>query len=326
MIGTLNITTTDAQAVPVSITVNGQVHQATVPAHRLLVDFLREDLGLTGTKVGCETGQCGACTILLDGVSVKGCTVLAAQADGANVTTIEGLATNGALTRVQTALWEEHGVQCGYCTPAMVLAMTDLLSTQSETERARDPQVDGRHHLPLRRVPERRPRHPDPHLTRFHRDDDHYGDSNPGLRDQASRRPRVPSRRVEVHRRHHPAGDDARRHPAQPASARAHQGHRRHGRLEDAGRRPRLHRRGPRRQDDADGLHLEAGRCREPLRAAPVRAARLADGPGHRQGPLRGRVGRRRRRRDARAGVCRAAGHQGRLRDRCRRWRAPRTR
>jgi aerobic carbon-monoxide dehydrogenase small subunit len=129
MIGTLNITTTDAEAVPVSITVNGQVHQATVPAHRLLVEFLREDLGLTGTKVGCETGQCGACTILLDGVAVKGCTVLAAQADGADVTTIEGIATNGSLTRVQTALWEEHGVQCGYCTPAMVLAMTDLLST-----------------------------------------------------------------------------------------------------------------------------------------------------------------------------------------------------
>jgi aerobic carbon-monoxide dehydrogenase small subunit len=129
MIGTLNITTTDAEAVPVSITVNGRVHQATVPAHRLLVEFLREDLGLTGTKAGCETGQCGACTILLDGVSVKGCTVLAAQADGAAVTTIEGLATNGALTRVQTALWEEHGVQCGYCTPAMVLAMTDLLNT-----------------------------------------------------------------------------------------------------------------------------------------------------------------------------------------------------
>jgi aerobic carbon-monoxide dehydrogenase small subunit len=128
MIGTLNIATTDAEAVPVSITVNGRVHQVTVPAHRLLVDFLRNDLHLTGTKVGCETGQCGACTVLLDGVAVKGCTVLAVQADGAAVTTIEGLATDGALTKVQTALWEEHGVQCGYCTPAMVLAMTDLLN------------------------------------------------------------------------------------------------------------------------------------------------------------------------------------------------------
>jgi aerobic carbon-monoxide dehydrogenase small subunit len=120
---------TQSEAVSVSITVNGQTHEVSVPPHRLLVDFLRDDLGLTGTKVGCESGQCGACTILLDGVSVKGCTVLAAQADGAQVTTIEGLATNGALTKVQTALWEEHGVQCGYCTPAMVLAMTDLLST-----------------------------------------------------------------------------------------------------------------------------------------------------------------------------------------------------
>ena len=129
MIGTLNIASTDAEAVPVSITVNGQVHQVTVPAHRVLVDFLRDDLHLTGTKLGCESGQCGACTVLLDGVAVKACTVLAAQADGAAVTTIEGLATGGALTKVQTALWEEHGVQCGYCTPAMVLTMTDLLNT-----------------------------------------------------------------------------------------------------------------------------------------------------------------------------------------------------
>ena len=128
MIGTLNITTTDAEAVPVSITVNGQVHQATVPAHRLLVNFLREDLGLTGTKVGCETGQCGACTILLDGVSVKGCTVLAAQADGAEVTTIEGLGSEGSLHAVQEGFWEHHGLQCGYCTPGMIMAGADLLA------------------------------------------------------------------------------------------------------------------------------------------------------------------------------------------------------
>jgi aerobic carbon-monoxide dehydrogenase small subunit len=131
MIGTLNIATTDAEAVPVSITVNGQVHQVTVPAHRVLVDFLRDDLHLTGTKLGCETGQCGACTVLLDGVAVKACTVLTVQADGAAVTTIEGLTSGGALTKVQTALWEEHGVQCGYCTPAMVLAITDLLNTNA---------------------------------------------------------------------------------------------------------------------------------------------------------------------------------------------------
>jgi carbon-monoxide dehydrogenase small subunit len=119
---------TQSEAVSVTITVNGQPHQVSVTPQRLLVDFLREELGLTGTKVGCETGQCGACTILLDGVSVKGCTVLAVQADGSDVTTIEGLATDGQLTKVQNALWEEHGVQCGYCTPAMVVSMTDLLN------------------------------------------------------------------------------------------------------------------------------------------------------------------------------------------------------
>lgn len=119
---------TQSEAVSVTITVNGQPHQVSVTPQRLLVDFLREELGLTGTKVGCETGQCGACTILLDGVSVKGCTVLAVQADGSEVTTIEGLATDGQLTKVQNALWEQHGVQCGYCTPAMVVSMTDLLN------------------------------------------------------------------------------------------------------------------------------------------------------------------------------------------------------
>jgi len=144
MIETLNTATTNAEAVSVSITVNGQVHQVTVPAHSLLVDFLRDDLRLTGTKAGCETGQCGACTILLDGVAVKSCTVLAAQADGAAVTTIEGLSVDGSLTKVQTALWEEHGVQCGYCTPAMVLAMTDLLTTNpSPDEHAIRASMDG---------------------------------------------------------------------------------------------------------------------------------------------------------------------------------------
>lgn len=128
MIGTVNVAT-DPTTVPVSVVVNGKARQVTVPAHRLLVDFLREDLGLTGTKVGCETGQCGACTVLLDGAAVKACAVLAAQVDGSEVTTIEGLDTSGALSKVQTALWEEHGVQCGYCTPAMVIAMTDLLAT-----------------------------------------------------------------------------------------------------------------------------------------------------------------------------------------------------
>ena len=135
---------TQTEAISISITVNGHTHTVSVPPHRLLVDFLRDDLGLTGTKVGCESGQCGACTILLDGLAVKGCTVLAAQADGAAVTTIEGIASNGALSKVQDALWTEHGVQCGYCTPAMVLAMTDLLSTNPKpTEQDIRKSMDG---------------------------------------------------------------------------------------------------------------------------------------------------------------------------------------
>lgn len=115
------------QEVPISGKVNGHTVKAAVPAHLLLVDFLRDTLGLTGTKIGCETGHCGACTILLDGVSVKSCTVLAAQIDGAEVVTIEGLAPAGSMTRLQKALWEQHAVQCGYCTPGLVLSLTDLL-------------------------------------------------------------------------------------------------------------------------------------------------------------------------------------------------------
>jgi carbon-monoxide dehydrogenase small subunit len=116
------------QEIPISIAVNGQARQASVAPHLLLVDFLREKLGLTGAKVGCETGQCGACTILLDGISVKSCAILAVQADGRQVTTIEGLAHGEELNPLQMALWENHAVQCGFCTPGMALALTDLLS------------------------------------------------------------------------------------------------------------------------------------------------------------------------------------------------------
>jgi carbon-monoxide dehydrogenase small subunit len=117
-----------SEAVPVSITVNGRSHETTVAPHLLLANFLRDALGLTGTKIGCESGQCGACVVLVDGVSVKSCAMLAAQADGATVTTIEGLTPDESLTPLQTALWNLHGVQCGFCTPAMVLSLTDLLS------------------------------------------------------------------------------------------------------------------------------------------------------------------------------------------------------
>ena len=108
----------------VSITVNGQAHSREVEPRMLLVDFLRQELGLTGTNVGCDTSQCGSCTIHMNGQAVKSCTVLAVQADGADVTTIEGLADNGNLHPMQQAFWDNHGLQCGYCTPGMIMAAT----------------------------------------------------------------------------------------------------------------------------------------------------------------------------------------------------------
>jgi carbon-monoxide dehydrogenase small subunit len=115
--------------ITVEVTVNGARHIAEVPARTLLVHFLRERLGLTGTHVGCDTTQCGACTVALDGLAVKSCTILAAQASGHEITTIEGLASpSGELHPVQRAFREEHGLQCGYCTPGMVMALRQLLA------------------------------------------------------------------------------------------------------------------------------------------------------------------------------------------------------
>jgi aerobic carbon-monoxide dehydrogenase small subunit len=111
----------------ISVTVNGTLYERDVEPRMLLVHFLRETLGLTGTNIGCDTSQCGACTIHLDGRAVKSCTCLAVQADGRSATTIEGLASNGALHPVQTAFWEKHGLQCGYCTPGMIMATAALL-------------------------------------------------------------------------------------------------------------------------------------------------------------------------------------------------------
>jgi aerobic-type carbon monoxide dehydrogenase small subunit (CoxS/CutS family) len=111
----------------VAITVNGVRHEAEVEARELLVYFLREHLGLTGTNVGCDTTTCGACTVLLDGRSVKACTLLAVQADGREVTTIEGLARDGQLHPLQRAFHEEHALQCGYCTPGMIMAAVSLI-------------------------------------------------------------------------------------------------------------------------------------------------------------------------------------------------------
>jgi carbon-monoxide dehydrogenase small subunit len=112
----------------VSVTVNGAMHEADVEPRTLLVYFLRETLGLTGTNVGCDTSTCGSCTVLLDGKSVKSCTLIAAQADGRAVTTIEALATDGKLHPIQEAFRRNHGLQCGYCTPGMVMAATSLLA------------------------------------------------------------------------------------------------------------------------------------------------------------------------------------------------------
>src|SRR4026209_2942497 len=108
--------------------VNGRVRTASVEPRLLLVHFLREHLRLTGTHIGCDTSQCGACTVLIDGRSVKSCTTFAVQADGSEVTTIEGLASNGELHRMQQAFWDEHGLQCGYCTPGMIMAAVALLA------------------------------------------------------------------------------------------------------------------------------------------------------------------------------------------------------
>ena len=112
----------------ISLTVNGSRHELEVEPRELLVYVLREQLGLTGTNVGCDTSSCGACTVLLNGESVKSCTVLAVQADGQELTTIEGLATGGELHPVQQAFHEQHGLQCGYCTPGMVMATVSLLA------------------------------------------------------------------------------------------------------------------------------------------------------------------------------------------------------
>lgn len=115
----------------VSMTVNGRAVNGDVEARTLLVHFIRETLDLTGTHIGCESGYCGACTVLVDGRTIKSCTMLAVQAEGAVVTTIEGLAENGALHPVQEGFWERHGLQCGFCTPGMIMSAVGLLDQNS---------------------------------------------------------------------------------------------------------------------------------------------------------------------------------------------------
>jgi carbon-monoxide dehydrogenase small subunit len=112
----------------IQVNINGREYERTVEPRLLLVHFLREELGLTGTHIGCESSVCGACTVLLEGRAVKSCTVLAVQANGKKVETIEGLARNGDLHAVQEAFWNEHGLQCGFCTPGMILSVCQLLA------------------------------------------------------------------------------------------------------------------------------------------------------------------------------------------------------
>ena len=122
-------------SVKISVEVNGVKHTSDVEPRMLLVHYLRETLALTGTHVGCESSMCGACTVHVDGQAVKSCTMFAVQADGAKVTTVEGLKKNGTYHPVQQAFWEEHGLQCGFCTPGMIMTSVDLLTrTPKPTE------------------------------------------------------------------------------------------------------------------------------------------------------------------------------------------------
>jgi carbon-monoxide dehydrogenase small subunit len=120
----------------IQLTVNGVPQRVQVESRLLLVHLLRENLRLTGTHIGCDTTHCGACTVLLDGEPVKSCTVLAVQAEGAEITTVEGLEQNGKLHPVQEAFWEKHGLQCGYCTPGMMLTSSALLGREKDPSEA----------------------------------------------------------------------------------------------------------------------------------------------------------------------------------------------
>jgi carbon-monoxide dehydrogenase small subunit len=130
------------RVVTVTLTVNGEPQTRTVPARTLLVHLLRDELGLTGTHVGCDTTQCGACTVEMDGAAVKSCTILAVQAEGAQITTIEGIGTTEQLHPIQEAFRKHHGLQCGYCTPGMVMAIRQILADNPNAT-----QDDIRHNL-----------------------------------------------------------------------------------------------------------------------------------------------------------------------------------
>ena len=145
-----------SKTVPVTLNVNGVEHHLDVEPRLLLVHAVRDHLGLTGTHVGCDTSNCGACTVHIDGKAVKSCTVLAVQADGAAVTTIEGLAPRNELHPLQEAFWKDHGLQCGYCTPGMIMAAARPAGRQPESDRGGGPPRAGGQSLPLHGLPQHR--------------------------------------------------------------------------------------------------------------------------------------------------------------------------
>ena len=142
----------------IGLTVNGRRVEEDVEPRLLLVHFLREELGLTGTHIGCDTSSCGACTVHVDGEAAMSCTMLAVQADGAEMTTVEGLATNGELHPMQQAFHEQHGLQCGFCTPGMMMARRRPARAEPRSDRPGDPPRAGGQPLPLHRLPEHRRR------------------------------------------------------------------------------------------------------------------------------------------------------------------------
>ena len=144
----------------ITVQVNGATRTGAVEARKTLADFLRDDLDLTGTHVGCEHGVCGACTVIVDGRAVRSCLMLAVQAAGHEVTTIEGLAPDGGLGPLQQALWDSHSFQCGFCTPGFVMQATAFLGAHPDAGGAGDPRGAVRQHLPVHRLPEHHRRRP----------------------------------------------------------------------------------------------------------------------------------------------------------------------
>ena len=204
------------------MTVNGQSREADVEPRLLLVHFLRENLGLTGTKIGCDTSQCGSCVVRMNGSTVKSCTALAVQADGADITTIEGLAADGELHAVQEAFWNKHGLQCGYCTAGMIMTAVELLERNPNptSQEVRDG-LEGQH-LPLHGLPQHRPGSPSGCRGQRRLDDDN---KDIRLRHPPPRGPAPNHRRLYLHRRRNAAGHGPRGHPAQSTRPRPHHRH-----------------------------------------------------------------------------------------------------